>query len=130
MFEDERDGLGEVYLSRVTWPAARDVDEGRFLVHGADAVTFFHAPARGLLSRDVGPVPFTAHPIEDGVALSGPAVEEAADELADVGSLALFRRVGEDRYEGRVLHRDDEIEAASEASGLGPVRTSWWVRNT
>ncbi len=128
--DDERNRSGGVYLSRVTWPAAEGVDEGRFLVHGADAAAFFHASAQGLLSWGAGSVPFMAYPVDRGTVLSGPAVEAAAGELADVGSLVLFQRGDDCRYEGRILHRDDEIEAASEASGMGPVRTSWWMRRT
>lgn len=128
--DDERDRSGGIYLSRVTWPAAEGVDVGRFLVHGADAAVFFRAPAQGILSWGAEPMPFMAHAAEGGAVLSGPAVEAAAGELADVGSLALFQHIGDGRYEGRILHRDDEIEAASEASGMGPVRTSWWMRIT
>lgn len=126
--DDECDRSGRIYLSRVTWPAAKGVGEGRFLVHGADAAAFFHVPTRGLLSWGAGPVPFMAHPVDCGTVLSGPAVEAAAGELSDVGSVALFRHVDEGYYEGRILHRDCEIGVVSEASGMGPVRTSWWAR--
>lgn len=119
----------EVYLTRITWPAAKDVEMGRFLVHGAAAAAFFKAPACGLLIWGGGrPLRFEAKEMSDGVVLSGPVVEEGSDELTDVGSLVLFIRINNNKYEGRVLHRDEEIDAVCEWSGMGPVRTSWWMR--
>lgn len=119
----------EVNLTRITWPAARDVGQGRFLVHGAEAAVFFKAPAHGLLVwGDGDPLPFDAKEMGDGVVLPGPAVVEGSAELADIGSLALFIRINNNKYEGRVLHRDEEIDVVCERSGMGPVRTSWWMR--